>query len=141
MKKREHQKRMRWNRGLRHLCTLCGFKKILCKACLLFHCSLVIKWILKTLFSFIPWLLNFSDLSNYGSNLRKRYALRLLSKCLVRSTLLPIGGKVPPTLWFSSIPWWAFFSLALHLLQNGANFIQKLTLGFKNHMSNLDNFR
>ena len=44
------------------------FKKILCKACLLFNCFLVIKGILKALFSFIPWLLNFSDLSNYNSN-------------------------------------------------------------------------
>ena len=27
------------------------------------------------------------------------------------------------------------------ILQNGAKFIQKLTPGFKNHMSHLDNFR
>ena len=27
------------------------------------------------------------------------------------------------------------------ILQNGARFIQKLTPGFKNHMSNLDNLR
>ena len=45
-----------------------GLKKILCKACLPFNCFLVIKGILKALFSFIPWLLNFSDLSNYNSN-------------------------------------------------------------------------
>ena len=90
---------------------------------------LVIKGILKALFSFIPWLLNFSDLPNYGSNLRKRYSLRLLSKCLVRSTLLPTGVKVPPTLWylFDSLRW-APFSLAYtyvlaKLLQNGAKFI------------------
>ena len=105
LKKREHPKRMRWNRFVAPLYTLYwGFKKILCKGCLLFNCFLVIKRILKALFSFIPWLLNFSDLPNYGSNSRKRYTLRLLSKCLVRSTLLPIGGKVPPTLryplWF-----------------------------------------
>ena len=78
--------------------------------------ALVMKGILKALFSFIPWLLNFSDLPNYGSNSRKRYTLRLLSKCLVRSTLLPIGGKVPQpfdTL-FDSLRW-APFSLALHL--------------------------
>ena len=107
LKKREHQKRMRLNRGLRHLCIYTlywGFKKTLCKVCLLFNCFLVIKGILNALFSFIPWLLNFSDLPNYGSNLRKSYPLTLLSKCLVRSTLLPIGGKFPPTLqyplWF-----------------------------------------
>ena len=87
------------------------------------------KGILKALFSFIPWLLNFSDLPNYGSNSRKRYTLRLLSKCLVRSTLLPTGVKVPPTLWylFDSLRW-APFSLAYtyvlaKLLQNGAKFI------------------
>ena len=106
-KKMEHQKRMRYNRGLRHLCILCivvSRKIYICKACLPFNCFLVIKGILKALFSFIPWLLNFSDLPNYDSNSRKRYILRLLSKCLVRSTLLPIEGKVPPTLryplWF-----------------------------------------
>ena len=56
---------MRYNRGLRHapLHTMYwGLKKILCKACLPFTCFLVIKRILKGLFSFIPWLLNFSDL-------------------------------------------------------------------------------
>ena len=97
LKKMEHQKRMRYKRGLRHLCILC------IEVSRKFY-FLVIKGILKALFSFIPWLLNFSDLPNYGSNSRKRYTLRLLSKCLVRSTLLPIGGKVPPTLryplWF-----------------------------------------
>ena len=71
----------------------------------LFNCFFVIKQILKALFSFIPWLLNLSDLPNYGSNSGKRYTLRLLSKCLVRSILLPIGDKIPPTLqyslWFS----------------------------------------
>ena len=46
----------------------------------------MIKGILKVLFSFIPWLFNFSDLPNYGSNSREKYTLRLLSKCLVRST-------------------------------------------------------
>ena len=79
-----------WNRGLRHLCILCigvSRKFYICKACLPFNCFLVIKGILKALFSFIPWLLNFSDLPNYGSNSRKRYTLRLLSKCLGRSTL------------------------------------------------------
>ena len=76
------------------------FKEIICKACQLCNCFLVIKGILKAFFSFIPWLLNFSDLPNSGSNSRKRYTLRLLSKCPVRSTLLPIGSKVPPTLWY-----------------------------------------
>ena len=119
LKKREHQKRMRWNRGLRHLCILCigVSRKFYLKACLLFNCFLVIKRIVKVLFSFIPWLLNFTDLPNYGSNSRKIYTLRLLSKCLVWSTLLPIGGKVPPqpfdTL-FDSLRW-APFNLALHL--------------------------
>ena len=89
---------MCYNRGFRQLCIPCievSRKFYICKACLPFNCFLVIKGILKVLFSFILWLLNFSDLPNYGSNCRKRYTLRLLLKCLVRSTLLPIGGKVP----------------------------------------------
>ena len=99
LKKTEHHKRMHWNRGLRHLCILCigVSRKFYAKACLLFNCFLVIKEILKASFSFIPWLLNFSDLLNYGSNSRKRYTLRLLPKCLERSTLLPFEGRVPPT--------------------------------------------
>ena len=92
LKKIEHQKKMHYNRGLRHLS------------------------ILKALSSFIPWLLNFFDLPNYGSNSRKRHTLRLLSKCLARSTLLPIGGKVPQPFdsLFDSL-WLDPFSLALHL--------------------------
>ena len=99
LKKREHQKRMRWNRGLRHH-LYWGFKKILCKACLLFNCFLVIKGILKALFTFIPWLLNLSDLPNYGSNLRKRYTLRLFSKCLERSTrsLWEVNPSIPSSI-------------------------------------------
>ena len=69
------RKRVRWNRGLRNLW---GFKKILCSVFLFFA-----KYrILKALFSFIFWLLNFSDLPSYGSNSRKRYALRLVSMFL-----------------------------------------------------------
>ena len=66
LEKREHQKKMHWNRGLRHLCILpIGVsRKLYTKACLLFNCFLVIKGILKALFSFNPWLLNFSDLPN-----------------------------------------------------------------------------
>ena len=94
LKKREHQKSMRWNRGLGHL----GIFSV--EVCLLFNCYLVIKGIPKALFSFIPWLLSFSDLPNCDSNSRERYKLRLMSKYLARSTLLPIGGKVPPTFWY-----------------------------------------
>ena len=105
LKKREHQKRMRWNRGLRHLCILCieVSRRFYGKPICFLIVFLVINGVLKALFSFIPWLLNFSDLSNYGSNCRKRYTLRLLPKCLVRSTLLPIAGKLPPTLRY---PFW-----------------------------------
>ena len=125
LKKREHEKWMRWNRALRHLGILCIeiSRKFYAKPVwflflfiYLFIYFLVIKGIVKALFSLIPWLLNFSDLPNYGLNSRKRYSLRLLSKCLVRSTLLPIGGKVPQlsdTL-FDSLRW-APFSLALQL--------------------------
>ena len=52
----------------------------------------------------------------YGSNSRKRYTLRLFSKCLVRSTLLSIGVKSPQPFnsLFDSLRW-VPFSLALHL--------------------------
>ena len=118
LKKMEHQERVLYNRGLMHLCIPCTevSRKFYVKTCLLFNCFMVIKGILRALFSFIPWLLNFSDLPNYGSNSRKSYTLRLLSKCLVRSTLLPVGGKVLPSLWYPL--WflrWAPFNLALHL--------------------------
>ena len=82
----------------------------------------------------------------YGSNSRERCTLRLFSKCLVRSTLLPTGVRFPQsfdTLFYSLR--WAPFSLVLHLCSsktiiNGAKFIQKLIPDFKNHR-NLDNFR
>ena len=121
LKKREHQKRMRWNRGLRHLCILCieVSRKFYVKPVCLLIFFLVIKEILKALFSFIPWLLNLSDLPNYGSNSRKRYTLRLLSKRLVKSILLPIRDKVhspqmqPFDSLFNSLRW-APFRLDLH---------------------------
>ena len=101
-KKMEHQKRVCCNRGLRHLGILCIEVSIkLCQASLPFNCFLVIKGILKCLYFFIPWLLNFSNLPNYGSNSRKRYTLRLLLKRLVRSTLHPVGDKVTPTLQYT----------------------------------------
>ena len=91
--------------------------------------------------------MNFSDLPNYGSNSRKRYTLRLLSKCLVKSSLLLIGGKVPPTLryFFDSLRW-APFSLALHLcssyvITKWSKIYTKLTPDFKIHTRNLVNFR
>ena len=49
--------------------------------------------ILKALFFFIPWLLNFSDLHYYGLKSRKRYTLRLLSKCLRRYIPSLFGGQ------------------------------------------------
>ena len=63
---------------------------------MLFNCFLFIKGILKVLFSFIPLLLNFSVLPNYGSKSRKRYALKLLSKRLGRSTPSLSGVQIPP---------------------------------------------
>ena len=64
LKKKEHQKRMRWNRGLRHLCILWieVSRRFYAKPVCFLIVFLVIKGILKALFSFIPWLLNFSDL-------------------------------------------------------------------------------
>ena len=118
------------------------FKEILCKAYLLFNCFLEMKRILKALISFIPWLLNFSDMPNYGSYLRKRYTLRLLSKYLRRSITSIVPKKPQPIrfpLWFSYMSSYSY--ILAKLSQNGATFILKLTLGFKNHMRNLENFR
>ena len=98
LKKREHQKRMRWNRGLRHLCILCfGVSRKFCAKPVCFLIVFWLKKILKALFSFIPWLLKFSDLPSYGSNLRKRYTLRLLSKGLGRSIPPIVLIKYPPS--------------------------------------------
>ena len=92
------------------------FQEILCKICQLFNCFLVVNGILKVLFSLIPWLLNFSDLPNYGSKSKKRYKLTLWWKCLVGSTLLPIRAKVPQPFdnLFDSLRW-APVSSALYL--------------------------
>ena len=64
LKKKEHQKRMCWNRGLRHLCILWieVSRRFYAKPVCFLIVFLVIKGILKPLFSFITWLLNFSDL-------------------------------------------------------------------------------
>ena len=83
-----------------------GFKKILCKACLLFNCFLVIKRILKALFfSFLDYWISLIYLTMAQIRGKDIYYKSLSSKCLVRNTLLPIiGGKVPLTLryplWF-----------------------------------------
>ena len=99
LKKREHQKGMRWNR-LRYLCILCiGVSRK-------FYANSVS--FVKSLFSFIPWLLTFPDLPSYNSNSRKRYTLRILSKCLGRTTSLALQCL------FDFLRW-APFSLALHL--------------------------
>ena len=67
-----------------------GFKKIQCKACLLFYCFLLTKRILIALVFVILWLMNLSDFPRYGSNSRKRYKLRLLPMPLEISP--PISG-------------------------------------------------
>ena len=56
LKKMEHQKRMHYNRGLLHLCILCieVSRKFYVKLVCLLIFFLVIKGILKALFSFLP---------------------------------------------------------------------------------------
>ena len=112
--KREHQKRMRWYRGLRHLCILYvgASRKLYAKPVCFLVFFLVIKEILRVLFTFIPWLLSFYDLPGYGSNSSRRYTLRLLSKCLGRSIPPFWGEPFDPN--FGSLRW-APFSLALDL--------------------------
>ena len=117
LKKREHQKKSALKERIEApLWTLYwGFKKIPCKACLLFFCFLVIKRILKPLFSFTPWLLNSSDLPRYGSNSRERNTPRLLPICLWMS-IPHIGGKaLPPFGPLFTFLRRASFSLVLHL--------------------------
>ena len=85
LKRRKHQKRVRWNRELDYLFTFCIWVSRK------FHAKLPYRMFLlgffgnqknsknlKVLFSFIPWLFNSSDMLSYGSSSRKRYTLRLL---------------------------------------------------------------
>ena len=128
LKKMDYQKRMRYNRGLQHLCVLCievSRKFYVKPACLLFFGY---KRNSKSFIFFHSLIIEFLWFA-YGSNSRKRYTLRLLSNCLVKSTLLPIGGKDPPTLryllWFPSMDSFLLYAYVLaKLLQNGEKFIQ-----------------
>ena len=97
LKKSEHHKKgaLKWRIEVTLYTLYWGFEKIRCKVCLLLYSFLVIKTILKALFSLIPWLLNSSDLPSFDSNSRKRYTVRLLSICQGRSTT-SIRGKVFP---------------------------------------------
>ena len=86
-KREDNKKRGRWNRVLRHLCTLIlefqeTFMQRLCAFLFLF-----------LVFSFISWLLNSSNLLSYGSKLRRRYTLSLL------------------LMWLGKGLFWKFFSL------------------------------
>ena len=104
LKKREHHKKgLLKQRTEAPLHTLYwGFKKTPSKACLLF-CFLLIRRILKALFSFILWLLNSSDLRSYDSNSRKRHTLRSLRMCIGKS-IPRIGGKAPLLLFSLQFP-------------------------------------
>ena len=130
---------------MKHLFTFCigVSRKFHAKACLLFYWFLMIKSILKALFSFISSLLNSSDLPSYGSNSRKRYILRLQSMCLGRSTPPPshsIPSSIPLPLYGLLFTQLYIYVLA-KTLPNGLKFIQKLTPCFKTYMKNLDNSR
>ena len=105
LKKMEHQKRMRYDRGLRHLCILCV--EISRKSYEKPVCLLIVFWLYKEFLklyflSFLNYWISLICLTM--AQIRGKDSLRLLWKCLVKSTLLPIGGKVPPTLryllWF-----------------------------------------
>ena len=131
------RKSVRWKRGMSHLCTLCNrvSRKFHAKPICFFICFLLIKKILKTLFSFIPWLLNSPDLPSYGSNSRERHTLSLLSMCLRRSTT-SFGSKAPPPLPPSSpclifLDELLYFYVLAKILQNGAKFIQKANSWFQ----------
>ena len=91
-----------------------GFKK---KTYLLFYWFMVIKRILKALFSFIPWLLNSPDLPSYGLKFEEKIHAKAIFNVSREKQSLISGIK------------------------NNARFIQKLILGFKNYVRNLENFR
>ena len=110
-KREDIRKNVRWNRELRYHCRLStGISKKSMLSLSTFLFFLVINRILKALFSFIPWLLNSSDLSSYASDLSKRYTLRFLLMFLEKSTTSIWGISSP----FDSLRW-VPFSLALHL--------------------------
>ena len=117
LKKREHQKRMRWNRGLRHLCIL--FIKVSRRFYAKPVCFLIVFGYKRNSKSFIFFhylIIEFLWFA-YGSNSRKRYTPRLLSNWSVSSKLHPTGYNIPPQPFdylFHSLRW-APFSLALHL--------------------------
>ena len=92
-----------------------GFKKILCEACLPFNSFFGYKKNSKSFIFFHSLIIQFLWFV-YGSNSRKRYTLRLLSKCSMRSTLLPIGVKFPqPFDTLFDFLRWGPFSLVLRL--------------------------
>ena len=110
LKKMEHQKMVRWNRGTKlPLFTFYwGFKKTLYKGWKLLFCFLVIKRILKALFPFIFKLLSSSDLLSYGSNSKKK----IHTKAIVN-----VFREEHPSLWFPFLfisRRWAPLNLALH---------------------------
>ena len=93
---------LKFSINLKFLTTMVGYKRlkesstkiterdealiISCRACLFF---IVFWWQKKNitfkfkfLFTFKPWLLNSFDLPSFGSELRKRYTLRLFLMCL-----------------------------------------------------------
>ena len=94
LKRGNIRKRNHWNRGLKQRFTLCVgvSRKFHAQPLCFFNYFLVIKAILKALFSFIPWLFNSSDLLNSSEFLwmaqirGKKYKLRLLSMCLGSTT-------------------------------------------------------
>ena len=83
-----------------------GFKKVLCKACLLFNCLLVIKRIVKALFSFIPWSLNFSDL--LWLKFKEKIYTKAIAIVSSEEHPFPYWGKVPPSQLFDSLRWGSF---------------------------------
>ena len=99
LKNMEHQKRMRNNRGLRHLCIVSievSRKFYFCKACMPFNCFLVMKWILKLYFlSFLDYWIS-----------------------LIRLTMVQIRWKDIDLGYCQSVYWGATFSLL------GINFLQ-----------------
>ena len=106
------------------------FNKIICEACLLFYCFFANKKNYKNSVFFHSLIIEFKE--------------KIHPKAIVnmsREEHPPIGVNPPysiPFLFPQMSSFQLSFALMFQLLQNGAEFIQNLTPGLKNHIRNLD---
>ena len=112
LQRRGSRKNGRWNRRFRGICTLAlRFENNSCRSCLLFCFFGERKKLnlLKALFSFIPCLLNSSDLLSSGSESKKRYRPRPLLMYVEERGVLKVALSWEGDKWFTWVkegfPW------------------------------------